>query len=87
MSIFPELQLEYIKWLDHTAWETAIWNDIDELEELEPVIVHSVGWVIKETPEYIIIVSTIQPENDIVHSEFLILKGAITERTPLDTKR
>jgi hypothetical protein len=83
MPVFPELQLEYIKWLDHTAWETAIWNDINKLEELEPVLVYSIGWVIKETPEYIIIVSTIQPDNDIVHSEFLILKGAIIERIKL----
>jgi len=83
MPVFPELQLEYIKWLDHTAWDKAEWNDIDELEELKPVLVYSVGWVAKETNEYIVIVSTIQPDNDITHSEFLILKGVIIERIKL----
>ena len=83
MSEYFKYQLEYIKWLDHTAWDKAEWNDIEALEELEPVSVYSVGWVIKETEDYIIIVSTIQPDTDIVHSEFCVLKGAITERTKL----
>jgi len=38
----------YIKWLDHCKTE-------GDPKGLKPVVRHTLGWVVKETPEYVVL--------------------------------
>ena len=52
----------------------------EELQELEPVPVFSVGWVIKEDKDCIVVVSTVLRSEGTGFGEICILKGTIQKR-------
>jgi len=56
--------------------ETNRWRDYDLIKQLKPMIMTSVGYVIKQTKSYIIIVAT-KSEYETATGEMLIVKGNI----------
>jgi hypothetical protein len=72
-------KLEIIEWLDHAAYSLSEWRDMDEIYNLEPVTVQTVGFVVKETKTYIVVISTFTTARQ-ANNEFCILKGAILRR-------
>jgi hypothetical protein len=47
-----EHELVYVKWLDASSQPDQVWSNIDEAEP-KLVVCHSVGFVLKETKEYL----------------------------------
>lgn len=80
-SVKKGLKLYYIEWLDpsseHNGWFELVQN---ELEKLKPCVCQSVGWVIKETEEYIVIVSSLIPDDKQASNDVCIVKSLITKQ-------
>ena len=80
-------KIEYIEWMDHCSSSNAGWklqNDLD----LEPMKIVSVGVVLKETKQYVVIAGTmdIDESNSTNHTytcEMCILKKCIVRRETL----
>lgn len=72
----------FIVWLDSTSLES--WIHLEEAQELSPSKVVSMGWIIHESDEYLVLASSIG-EDDVCLSPTIILKAAILhmEETPL----
>lgn len=76
----PELVL--LKWLDHSTFKKAEWHEFDQATELSPVTFWSVGWIIREESDYVVLANT-SDRSECTHGEFCIIKKAILERIPL----
>lgn len=72
-------KFEIIEWLDHCTYTNTQWRTEDEIKELEPVRVLTLGFVIQEDATSIKIVST-GADNGAMCGDFLILKKAIVRR-------
>jgi len=69
----------YLEWLDSVTLDSGGWSDIKkEIMPLTPDLVKSVGWVLKETDDYVILVSHL--ENAEASGEFCIPKACIKKR-------
>ena len=49
--------MKLITWVDVKAYEGA-WMDVSEAETYKPVEMSTLGWIIKEEEDYIVVVST-----------------------------
>lgn len=79
MEVLVVFKLNVIDWLDHSSFNRAKWRTFDEASDLGPIGVHTVGWVIKETKEYLIVASTLTDDETLMN-EFCILKSCIKKR-------
>ena len=77
----PGLRIEMVSWLDHCSTTGGTWQSLETIRGLTPPEVCSVGWLIKETPRWIIIVPTFHEEEG--YGEILILKNDIIRRKRL----
>lgn len=73
---------EYVEWLDHASYTEATWRSQEELEELGPILIKSIGYVKHETDQHIILASHCG-ENDKSLGEMCILKSTIMARRPV----
>jgi hypothetical protein len=48
----------YIQWIDSASYATP-WSSPQEIAELEPIVIHTVGFVANETEEFITLVSSL----------------------------
>lgn len=71
---------EHIVWLDHCSFTTNDWHSTPE--ELIPLEVITIGWVVKETKKYVIVASTFTEHNQTL-GEMCIIKGCIISRKKL----
>jgi hypothetical protein len=71
-----------IKWLDITS-QSEPWISLEEARDMKPAAMVSLGWVIKETAEYITIASTVDTEEELVGDVNCIPRLVIIEMTPL----
>lgn len=69
----------FVKWLDHCSYTETNWKDTKSCKSLSPVRVSTMGWLIKETKKYIVVVNHLANNGKNVDA-FCILKGAIIER-------
>ena len=83
--------VEFFEWLDHCSTPNRHWVSMEDVLGLSPVIVHTVGWVVKETDDYLIVVATMQQVDEgadassqDVHCEMLIVKSCIKRREKLN---
>lgn len=74
--------LIYVEWIDHVTFVNNSWRRIDEIADLEPSIVETVGWVVSETKKKLVVVATRAEHNDAT-GEFCIIKGCILKRKRL----
>lgn len=74
--------LVQVEWLDITSHDGA-WLDMKEAEEYAPTPMKTVGFLLKEDPEYIVVVSTIADSLDSVGSTNAIPRGCIQSVTKL----
>lgn len=56
----------------------GMWSKTSEIEGMEPVIVKTIGWVVKETDKFVTVVSS--TEENHVGGDVLILKSCIKKR-------
>lgn len=71
---------ECIEWVDHSNFARSIWRPLEDIRDLTPFEVISVGFTIKETSKYIIIVSHLSDEDNSATGEMCILKATIKSR-------
>ncbi len=79
-------ELEVVAWKDHCTWGEVHWRELKEAVDLDAPIVHTVGWVMKETDEAVYLVPTVQRDQDLVEGTFMVLKGTIVNRWKLNDK-
>jgi hypothetical protein len=79
------MKLNIIKWLDHVSYDKGDFRD--EID-VEPAVVTSVGWAVKETEESVILAANVCPGDEIEMERIsncqLILKSCITLRKEID---
>ena len=78
---FKEIVL--VEWKDHCHYSKSHWRSREEIERLTPIVFLTAGVLVKETKDYIIIVSSwgADSDEDAYGSEMLILKADIVKRT------
>jgi hypothetical protein len=67
----------YLEWLDHAALHG--WIEADELEHMHPVMNHTIGWIVNETEDYVVVSTTLNCEPS-CSDPLLILKKLIVKR-------
>lgn len=77
----PE-DLVLITWID-AATEGHGWRPLDRIKSQMPPTVLSVGWIVKETSEYVTIISSYM-DNDNVDGDTVIPVGMIIKRQRLN---
>lgn len=83
-AVAPHAQV--VRWRDHCDPLDGPWHSIDAARRVEPVVFCTVGWIIRETDEFIVMTSTLGegPVAEVVGSPTVILTDAILDRAPLD---
>jgi len=71
------MKLVKITWWDHSSYSTQCWRSRAEVEELKPLKVHTVGYVVKETKRYITLVNTWVADDEELRGELCIIKSCI----------
>ena len=52
-------KLYLITWLDHVTFELNSWRSEEDLDDLQPLEVITIGWLMKEEKDHIIVAGTI----------------------------
>lgn len=74
LRMYPIVRLT---WNDHSSYDTNCWREINYIKEnLTPTKVETVGFLIKETEDFYLVVSTISTSENAT-GEFAILKKAV----------
>ena len=72
-----------VVWLDHCGYTQSVWRSTSFVkEDLAPFEVETIGFMLKETDDFIILASTISPdpEDEKSQMEMCILKSCIKSR-------
>jgi hypothetical protein len=72
-----------IEWLDHSSLDGNQWQTMENAETLAPVIVRSIGWLLREDKETLVLVPHTSDENGMVFGEVCILKRVVIKRKKL----
>ena len=72
-------EFEVIEWLDHATYSESSWRSEDNIKELVPVKVITLGFVVSEDKTSVRIAATIT-DNASFTGEFLIIKISIVRR-------
>lgn len=78
MESNPKPELVVVIWEDTAALEET-WSDEEDARELKPGIMHSVGWILAQTPKYLTIASSVEFDEDLVGDVNCIPLGCIRE--------
>lgn len=78
-----EMKGEFVYWRDAAGHCDNIWRSDEDMDDLVPADVLSIGLLYKETDEYIVLVNSHDYTNDLVHGDLVILKANIRERHKL----
>lgn len=76
------LRLEAVEWYDHWSPGNNSWMSNDEVPDQGGLLVHTVGWVLRESDDGIYLVPTIT-EADSHRPGMFILKSSIRKRDRL----
>jgi hypothetical protein len=78
-----DIPLVYIRWADSAGMSESHWRSLDQIPEIE--ICHTVGFLIKETEDSVVVLSTIS-EAGFYTGDIAIYKGCILEREEISRK-
>jgi hypothetical protein len=81
-SQFPA---EWIEWYDHCSLEGGGWRDMNDWDQLGPLRIVSLGFVVRETDEIVVIVPH-YTDDDKGCGDMCILKANIISRRPLEVE-
>jgi hypothetical protein len=71
-----EPKLVYVEWEDAYTQEAG-WKSIKKLRKQKPVLVKSVGYLVKDDPNFIIVAGTYVPEDGDCDGDTTIPRGMI----------
>jgi hypothetical protein len=78
-NLNPKLgHLEIVEWVDHASLAGNHWQTIETVATLTPEHVTSIGWVLKEEKEFIVLMP--HHTREMGFGDVAILKRAITKR-------
>lgn len=69
-------KLVYVEWLDAYT-QAAGWKNIKKLRKQKPVLVRSVGYLVKDDPDFIIVAGTYVEEDGDCDGDVTIPRGMI----------
>ncbi len=72
----------YVEWLDHASSEMQ-WNTRETRTLTAPILVSSIGFILEETDDHIVLVMSHTGEEETFFGEILILKNCIKKRRAL----
>jgi hypothetical protein len=72
----------YIEWLDHASSEMQ-WNNEETRTLRSPFLVRTMGFILEETDEHIILAMSHTGEEETFFGEVLVLKSCIKKRKAL----
>jgi hypothetical protein len=81
-NLLQEWQIVLVEWDDITSHDGA-WLDLKEAEEYSPTPMKTMGFLLKDEPDYVIVVSTASEILDVVGSTNAIPRGCIKKITKL----
>lgn len=58
------MKLVYVTWLDHCSFTNSMWRVKEEYDALSPPLCQTVGWVLKEDDDMMVVVQTFQEHDD-----------------------
>lgn len=76
-----KLPLVMIEWLDSASLSGGIWRDTDDVAELKPHVIRSVGWVLREDAVSVLLIGHIATHQ--VSGDLSIPKCSIRHRYKL----
>lgn len=83
-TFFDSLPLVQVDWLD--ANSSSLWQDLDALlRDVGPIVVHSIGRLVKDEPGYVMLVSEASAQKD-AGNRSVIPRGCIQKITYLVSK-
>lgn len=57
-------ELVLIEWLDAISAPKSGWKSVEKVSNAKPAVIKSVGWVLKRTKTYVILVSSLTDDGD-----------------------
>jgi hypothetical protein len=76
-------RLYIIEWVDHATFSDNIWRSREELGTLKPVPICSVGFIMHDREDHLVLCSTYSSDKTMCN-EFCIIKSCIVKVKPLD---
>lgn len=73
------MKLEMFEWIDHWSLTGKTWFDAEEVNDVTPLRIMTVGWVVKENKEMVSICAS-YGENRKFSGQISLLKSAILNR-------
>lgn len=73
-------EVTYVQWIDSASYATP-WSSPQDIAELEPIVIHTVGFVVNETDEFITLVNSLA--DDAAGGDVTIPKVAVRQRRPV----
>ena len=85
---FPSYPLVLVEWIDAASRGIRRWMTVEDVADFEEYRCVSVGWLIAESKDYIVVAPHVSPDEDIarlsdVQGEMKIPKAAIKRRKVL----
>jgi hypothetical protein len=71
-------RLMLVKWLDITS-QGDPWIDMADAMAMKPAVMVSLGWIIREAPDFFTLASTLDTEEELVGDVNCIPRAAILE--------
>lgn len=81
MPQISSLKIVCVLWADHSTFSEVRWRSFEDVSNLHPCLVTTVGFLIKEAPDHIIVQSTMAVGDLQGAHETLILRGTIQSIT------
>jgi hypothetical protein len=76
--------LEIITWYDHSTYLESYWRSFEDFTEMTLLQMASIGWVVYEDKQTVVLVSTVCKANQRGLGEVQIIKSAIINRWKLN---
>ena len=76
MKTKVDYPMVYVQWVDHCSEAHSGWKDVGIIKELEPIVVETIGFLLKETEDKFVVAGTVTMDNDCT-GEMCIERGAV----------
>lgn len=70
------MRMVLVEWLDAYT-QDAGWKSVKKLRKQEPVLVRTIGWLVKDVPDHITVAGSHVPFDDDCDGDVVIVRGMI----------
>lgn len=72
------MRLVLVSWLDHCESDGEVWQTTKQAGKRKAATVHSVGWLVRETEDRLVLSSSTVEGEDLVARPLVLVKAAVT---------